>query len=149
MGPSLYLSLHLFIDPSIKWCFNSMAEQPRSQQLPRWVKKFDFVSFGPLSKHSFLSDEAVTSVWSTLVEHILGTFIPATWLIVVVGDLPYAVSPIRKKEINFHFLLSNSLCMLLHESLYSRSLHSWCPDGNHCSLKKCQMLILICVTLQF
>lgn len=107
MGPSLYLSLHLFIDPAIKWGFNSMAEQPRSQQLPRWVEKFDFVSFGPLSKHSFLSDEAVTSVSSTLVEHILGTFIPATWLIVVVGDLPYAVSPIRKKEINFHFLLSN------------------------------------------
>lgn len=75
-----------------------MAEQSRSQQLPRWVEKFDFVSFGPLGKHSFLCDEAVAPVWRTLVEHILGTLIPATWLIVVVGDLPDAVGPIRRRK---------------------------------------------------
>lgn len=88
-----------------------MAEQLRSQQLPRWVEKFDFVSFGPLGKHRLLCDEAVPSIWSTLVEHILGTFIPATWLIVVVRDLPYALGPVRrkKKDTNFHFLLLNFL----------------------------------------
>lgn len=93
----MYLSLLLFLDLSVKWCLNSMAEQPRSEQLPRWVEKFDFVSFGPLGKHSFLCDEAVPSVWSTLVEQILRTFIPTTWLIVVVGDLPYALGPLRRR----------------------------------------------------
>lgn len=89
-----------------------MAEQPRSQQLPRRVEKFDFVSFGPLGKHRLLCDEAVPSVWSALVEHILGTFIPATWLVVVVRDLPYALGPGRrkkKKDTNVHFLLLNFL----------------------------------------
>lgn len=53
--------------------------------------------FGPLGEHSLLCDEAVPSIWSALMEHVLGTLISTTWLIVVVRDLPYTLSPIRRK----------------------------------------------------
>lgn len=32
------------------------------------------------------------------MEHVLGTLISTTWLIVVIGDLPYTLGPIRRKE---------------------------------------------------
>lgn len=123
-----------FIDLSINGCFDSMAEQPRSQQLPRRVEKLDFVSFGPLGEHRLLCDEAVPSVWSALVEHILGTFIPATWLVVVVRDLPYALGPGRRKKKRHKFSLSvvklSCMCYFFYDHW-----KWWCPESNYCCLR--------------
>lgn len=75
-----------------------MLDQPRSRQLPQWVKELDCVSFGPFGKHRLLSDEAMSSVWGALMEHILCTLIPAAWFIVVVRNLLDTLSPKGEKE---------------------------------------------------
>lgn len=110
---SLYISMSLLMHLPMRQCCGSTVHQPRSWQLPWWVEKFDFVSFGPLGKHSLFCDETVPSIWSTLVEHILGTFISTTWLIIVVGDLPYTLGSIRgRKEKKDHFTqMINSVCL--------------------------------------
>lgn len=98
-----------------------MAEQPRSQQLPGWVEKFDVATFGPLGKHSFLCDEAVAPVGSALVEHVLGTFIPTSWLVVVVGDLPHTLGPGRRGQDKEREKLSLSIVELELPNLVLRT----------------------------
>lgn len=72
--------------------------QPRSRQLPRRVEELDGVTFGPFGKHGLFGDEAVTAVGGALVEHVLGTLVPAADLIVVVGNLSDPLRPETKKQ---------------------------------------------------
>lgn len=74
--------------------------------------------FGPLGEHSLLCDEAVPSIRSTLMEHVLGTLISTSWLIVVIGDLLYTLGPIRRKEKGD----INSLTVLLAFDVNPKSL---------------------------
>lgn len=52
------------------------------------------------------------------MEHVLGTLISTTWLIVVIGDLPYTLGPIRRKEKGD----INSLTVLLAFDVNPKSL---------------------------
>lgn len=72
--------------------------RPRSRQLPRRVEELDGVTFGPLGKHRLLGDEAVPAVGGALVEHVLGTLVPAADFIVVVGNLSDALRSGEKKK---------------------------------------------------
>ncbi len=81
-----------------------MLVQPGSRQLPGWVEELDDMSFGPLSEHRLLRDEAVPAVGGALVEQILCTLVTAARLVIVVGDLSVTLRPEggegRKKDRN-------------------------------------------------
>lgn len=77
---------------ALAWILSCQG-RPGSRQLPRRVEELDGVGFGPFGENWLLCDEAVSAVGGVLVQMVLCTLVPAACLVVVVGNLPVALSP--------------------------------------------------------